>query len=404
MNMYLYEAYDKEKKIEKGKIQKSNTEDVVSYLKAKGLFPIHIKKLSIFDTDTSGLKIFARFQKLSTRDVALFCRQMTFIIESGLPFSEGLNAIERECRSKLLRKTLITIKESILSGESFTQSLEKTGSFPDFLCGMIRVGETSGKLSEVMMRMAVHYEKEASVRGRLISALIYPSFILSVTIAVTIMLLVTLIPNYEMIFLSQGVTLPLPTRSLIWLSDFIINFYAVIIAFIMLLVLAVYYVNKNITVKAYRDKFLFKIPILKDILKMLFCLRFSQAMAIMTESGVLILESTRITRGLVKNVEAKNALSEMCDGLEKGQGLVVNMKKTTLFHGMLISMVEVGEATGNVPASLGKSAEYFDEQIDLMAKRLERLIEPSLILILGFVVAFIMLSTTLPAFYLASSI
>jgi|GEM_PF-1173172 len=404
MSIYLYEAYDKDRNIKKGKIEKNNAEDVVSYLRTKNLSAIHIKKLNILNTDISDLKIFYRRQKLKARDISFFCRQMTFIIESGLSISEGLTVIERECSSKLLKEEIMSIRESVLAGESFTQSIKKSGNFPDFLCDMIKIGERSGRVGEVMNRLATHYEKEVSVRGKVLNAIVYPLFIMSVTTAVTIMVLVMLIPNYEMMFLSQGVTLPMPTRILIWLSNFIINFYLGIITFIILLCMAIYYANKNVTVKAYRDKFLLKVPVLKNVLRMFFCLRFSQAMALMTESGVSILEATRMTKDLIKNFEAKKALSEICEGLEEGQNLVTNMKESTLFHGILISMVEVGEVTGNVSASLKKSEEYFDEQINLTAKRVEKLIEPSLILILGFVVAFIMLSITLPTFYLASNI
>lgn len=404
MSMYTYQAYDSDNSIRKGQVESNSEEDVILYLKSNNLHPISIKKLSILNTDIKDLRIFSERIKLRKRDLAFFCRQMTFVISSGLPIAEGLMIIESQCSSKLLKKEISSIKDGILRGENLSNCMSKRNKFPQFLCGMTKIGEESGLLHTVMERMADHYEKEANITEEIKSIMIYPTFVFATMIVVTIIAITYFIPSYAVIFLAQDIPLPTPTRFLIDFSEFVNNFYIGIIGFLVALIIAVVYANKNASIRKYRDKLLIRLPILKKALRILLSLRFSQAMGLMLHSGVPILDAISITKKLVKNYEFEQAMEGIHEELKKGISLKESIENIDFFAPMLINMVNMGERSGELANSLNKSAEHFSKEMDVAIKRLEKLIEPVITIVLGMILAFLMLAITLPTFYLTNSV
>ena len=404
MSMYLYEAYDADHNIKKDKIKQNSEQEVLSYLENRNLSPILIKKCGILDIDLQDLINFSNKTALRKKDIALFCNQLEFVLSSGLPMDEGLRAMEQQCDNKLIKKEISNLKEGVLKGEALSSCMEKGNILPHFLCSMVRVGEESGQLSVVMQYMADHYEKEADFTEHIKSILVYPAFVFVSMIVVVIIALVYLIPNYAMIFLSQDIALPAPTRALIAISDFINNFYLGIILSCISLFILYHFLNKNPLVIKYRGKLALKTPILGEILKTSICLNFSRSMAIMVKAGVPVLNAVNMSKDLTKNYDTKQGIKKMYESLRSGQSFRESLEKVNVFPFIIVSMIGVAEVAGNLESSLDKSTEYFSKDMDAKIKIIEKLIEPTITIFLGAILAFIMLSITLPTFYLTSNI
>lgn len=404
MGTYSYKAYDKHGNIKKGKIKSNDKEEVIAYLSTNNLYPINIKKLSFINTDIHDLDIVNKHLSLSKIDLTFFCRQMAFIINSGIPITLGIDTVEKQSSSKLLRKEFLLIRDNILKGSSLSSAMERSSKFPELLCNMVKIGEESGQLHQIMEQMETHYEKEANTIEDIKSALIYPAFVFIGMILVIVIAIVYLIPNYTLIFLAQDIPLPLPTRVLINVSNFINNYYISIICIIFILIIFLLNINKNNTVKTYKDKLVFKIPILNKLLKLLSSLRFSQSMSIMLEAGVPILKAVSISQNLIKNNEFKRIMEEIYEDLIKGTSLRASMEKVDFFHPMLIAMVSIGEESGNLAETLHKSSAYFTREISTTIRRIKKYVEPTITIILGMILAFTMLAIMLPTFHLANII
>lgn len=404
MGIYSYKAYDKHGNIKKGKFKGNNKEEVIMYLRSNNLYPIDIKKLSFLKIDLHDLVIFNKHLGLTKRDLMFFCRQMAFIIGSGIPITLGIDTVEKQCSSKILKEELLIIKDNILKGSSLSKAMEDSNRFPELLCTMVKIGEETGKLHQIMEQMENHYEKEASTLEYIKSSLIYPAFVFMGMLLVIVIAIVYLIPNYTVIFLTQDILLPLPTRILINISNFINNYYILIISFIFVLIILLFNINKNTTVKTCRDKLVYKIPILNKLLKLLPSLRFSQSMGIMLEAGVPILKAVSISKNLIKNYEFKRIMEEIYKDLIKGTSLKVAIERVNFFHPVLISMVNIGEESGNLAEALHKSSAYFTKEITYKIRHMKKFIEPTITIILGIILAVTMLAIMLPTFRLTNII
>lgn len=404
MPIYSYEAYDKYGSITNGKLKSKNEEEVLIFLRDKGLLPIKVKKFSFFNTDIQDLEILKNKFTLSKKEVAFFCRQMYFIISSGLSISLGIDTIIKQCDSKLLKQELIKIKEGILKGSSLSECMANSNKFPSLLCSMVQIGEESGKLYTVMEEMEKHYTKEASTLEDIKSAMIYPAFVLVAMIIVIFISLLYLIPNYTVIFLSQEIPLPLPTRVLINSSNFVRGYYIFIFVFLINLLLVLFYINKSIKFKNYRDKVIINIPIFKKYFNLITALRISQAMSIMLDAGVPILNAIDISKNLINNNEFKSVMENIHQEVKKGISITDAIEKSNFFHLVLINMVSIGEESGKLSESLQKSADYFDKEVSIIINRMKKLIEPVITIVIGLILGFIMLAIMLPTLYLTNVI
>ena len=377
--LFLYDAIDKNGNIvRKGSISAPTKEVAKQNLKAGGYKLLKIKSQGILNRDI-------RLKKGLTRtELAFFCRSLYFFVDAGISFSEfGLVAGAGKAN-----KQLHTLKQSVLNGEKLHIALRQAG-FPIYMCSMVKIGEESGKLTTILAKLETHYEKEHETQRDITSMLIYPAIVLLVMVAVVAITVLYLVPSFEQMFAMHNIALPFATVVLVAMSDFFANYFLWVLACIVALLTV-------LTRKKVFDTLLFKLPVSRKIAKIVCTNRFATSMAIMMDAGVPIVFAVEITADLFNNRYYKKIIAQIKDELQKGVSLSSALTKASFFDQLLISMVQLGESTGTITASLEKCSTYFEKEQTLTINRLKKQAEPMLTIIIGAVLAFIMLAIMLP--------
>jgi type IV pilus assembly protein PilC len=396
MATYSYTAKDLSGNTIKGSFDAASRDEVVTLIREKKYIPISIEEERSYKLN-KNLELIR--QKVKLRDLALFCRQFATTLRSGITVVDSLDILKKQSTNKKLKEVVEKIHEDVQKGNALSYAFSKEPKiFPPLLINMVETGEVSGTLDDVMDKMATHFEKEYKITQKVKSALTYPIVISVVAIGVVVMLLTFVIPTFVDMFASFNAELPLPTRMLLAMSNSLQSFWFVYIAVITLIIYGLKKYASTPDGRLRVDQFKLKMPVFGDLNTKIAMSRFSSNLSVMLNSGVDIIQAVEVVQRVVGNEFLKTRLEDVKDAIRKGYGLGMSMEQNGAFPPLVYQMVDVGENSGTLDYVLDKVSEFYESEVDTAINQLTTIIEPLIIVILGFVVGFIVISMLLPIF------
>ena len=401
MPVYEYTALDAKGKTASGIIDADGAAGARQKLRATGIFPVSIKE-SIKTPEKKTTHI-AKLSRLLTRikpvEVAIMIRQLATLISAGFPLVSAIDALVPQTKSYRLKTILAQLKDAIVEGQSFAQALSQyPGIFSPLFINMVRAGETSGTLEIVLERLADIAEKQQDLNNRIQTALAYPVFMCIIGTLVLFVLLTYIVPSITAIFADMNQVLPTPTRVLIWLSDFLKSFWWVIFIFVIASGFALHRAKKTEKGRYVYDKTVLSLPVFGILDRKLDVARFTRTLGSLLENGVSMLIALDIVKNIAGNVLISKAVETAAQDVGKGQALWAALNESKIFPQLAIQMIQVGEQSAALEKMLNKIADIFEKEVETSILRLTSYLEPVMILVMGCIVGFIVLSICLPIF------
>ncbi len=401
MARYKYKAMTAAGIAVKGIYEAKSKNDVLTMLRQNQYFPVKIVEQS----KGREIELGKFFNRISNKDIAVFCRQFHSMLEAGISLINCLDILKQQTENKYFRSTIGEVYEKVQQGLTFSEALKRYDTiFPDMLINMIVAGEASGGLDTILERMANHYEKETRILNKVKGAMIYPMALAFLSVGVSILLLVFVFPNFISMFEGSDTPLPLPTRILMSVSSFLTGYWYIVIGIVILTVIIVRRILKNTEVQYKLDSFKLKIPIIKGINQKVITSRFSRTLATLISSGMPLLEALDIVARILNNKYVEQGILKAKDEVRRGVLLSVPIKEMNLFPPMLISMLSIGEEVGTLDEILNKTANYFDEEAETAIDTMTRLVEPMMLIVMALLIGFIVAAMMLPMFDMASTV
>jgi type IV pilus assembly protein PilC len=377
-------------------IDASSRDDVISQLRKQ--------RLSVVKIDQGGSAKIGR-GSIKTRDVVIFTRQFSTMINSGLPLVQALTILAEQTDNKALAEVTKKVVFDVESGNTVADALSKhPRAFTNLYVNMVAAGEAGGILDTILMRLATFLEKNDALVRKVKGAMIYPTVIMSVAAIAVVVLLIFVIPVFESMFASVGLALPLPTRIVIGASRFLKGYWWMVLA---IGVSAGYFLRKYYATsngKLAIDRLMLKMPVLGDVLRKSAVSRFTRTLGTLISSGVSILEGLEITAKTAGNRVIQDAIMDSRASIAGGDTIAQPLQKSKVFPPMVISMIAVGEQTGGLDEMLSKIADFYDEEVDAAVSNLLSLLEPIMIVFLGVVVGGMVVAMYLPIFDMINAV
>ena len=367
---------------------------VARMLRQRGYFPITVERVEK-GTDVAELGFFG---KVTVKDIALFCRQFSTLLTAGLPLIQIMEVLGEQNKNLKLKRDIIEIAENVRTGRTLSDSMKQRKHFPHLLVNMVAAGEMGGTLDKVLDTMSLHYEKEHKMKQKIQTAMIYPIIVLTVTLAVVYFLLTNVVPTFTDMFEGMGLELPLTTRILMGLSSFAAAYGLILLIILILASILFRYIVSKGEGRYIWHKFILKLPAVGNLTVLIMSSRFTRTISTLLSSGAPLIEALEMTKKVMGNAVAERGLTNVQDKIRLGGGLWGPLGQLKLFPAMVVHMVRVGEEAGTLDEVLANIARFYEDETEGYLLKLTTLMEPALILILGGVVAFVVLSIALPMF------
>ncbi|MGH9306939.1 MAG: type II secretion system F family protein [Acidimicrobiales bacterium] len=395
---YTYKVRDSTGKVVQGALDAESQGLVVNKLRQMGYVPLAVDKQSGPGLKTE-IKIPGISDRVKQKEVAVFCRQFATMVNSGLTLLRSLSILAEQTENAGLARVLNQVRQEVESGSSLSMAMGRHPKiFNRLFVAMVRSGETSGALDQVLLELASTIEKAVELRRKIVSAMTYPVAVLCLVLVILTAMLVFVVPQFKSIFASLGGKLPTPTLILIDVSNVLVKFAPfVLVAVVVGAVTFRWWINTP-PGRAVWDRFKLRVPLLGNLVRKTALARFSRTLASLLSSGVPILESLEITKASVGNTVVANAISDMQVGVRGGESLAKRLPNHPVYPPMVYQMLAVGEETGAIDTMLNKVAEFFEQEIEAVVAALTSLLEPLLIVVLGGTVGAMVISLYLPMF------
>ncbi len=379
-----------------GTLEAENESMLASNLRKKGYYILNIKRKRE-GFDLSSISLFEKKVKLN--DLAVFARQFSAMINSGISIIDALDILRDQIDHPKLQETVIAVTEDIETGSNLSESLAKHPDvFPELFIQMVKAGETGGIIGDVLDKIANHYEKQDELQGKIKSALYYPITIMVIAILVVIFLLTNVVPTFVSMFSDLGAQLPLPTRILIGTSSFLQSFWWLVGLILVAGFFAFRNYRKTPEGKLRTDRLILKIPQVGTMMQKIYLSRFASTLAVLLSSGVDLLASLTIVEDVVGNKVYQKALTDARIKVREGSTLSAPLEKREEFPKLLVHMIKVGEETGGMSSMLEKVSMFYDREVDRSVEGVVSIIEPVIIVFLAVVVGFVVISIVMPMF------
>ncbi len=404
MKKFIYTAKNKEGKTVKGEIEVASKDLALGALREKGLL---ILKLDETKSEGLSAQIFKKKSKgkVPMEELVLFTRQMATMTAAGITIVTALDTLSDQVDNVGFKSVLRDVKESVNTGASLSEAMSKhTNVFFGYFVNMIRAGESSGTLDDVLERVASYLEKTSALQKKIKSAMIYPMVVSSMAIIITLVMILKVIPVFEDMFSGFGAKLPGPTQFLINVSNTMrSSFWAVAIVLGILVFILKWYIRTD-GGRALIDGFKLKMPVFGPLLRKVAISKFTRTLSTLVKSGVPILSALDIVSKTSGNVVVEKAVGDVRNSVQEGESIAKPMEQSGIFPPLVTRMVEVGEKSGELENMLSKIADFYDEQVDVAVDGMTSLIEPLIIAFLGIVIGGIVLCMFLPIFKMSSLI
>ncbi len=401
MPVYEYKALDRNGKNRKGIIDAEGVTAARAKLRSSGKYPVSIRELpsGTMKKGGGGLASITLFERIRMEEVIVFTRQLATLLAAGIPLVASLNSLIEQTSNLAFKKVISQIKGSVNEGNTLTHALaDHPKLFSNIYVNMIRAGEASGSLDVVLMRLSDFGEKQEALKGRIKAALIYPVFMAVIGVVILFVLIAYIVPNITQVFTDMDRALPLPTRLLIQLSDFLkVYWWALLILLVGCYVSLRYFVRSSYG-RGVWDLLKLKLPIIGPVAQKIILARFASTLGSLLESSVALIVSMSIVNTIVNNVQVGEVIDEMIEEVRKGKSMSNSLAASPWFPPMFVQMVAVGEQSGELEGMLKKVADAYEREVETAILGMTSLIEPVMIAGMGGVVFFVVLSILLPIF------
>ncbi len=396
LDAFAWEGVDKQGKKVKGEMEAASVAFVKATLRRQGINPLKVSK--------RAKALFQMKKKIRPKDIAIFTRQLATMLIAGIPIAQAFDIVGKGHENPSMQELILSIKQDVESGTNLTQALGKYPLYFDALyCNLVAAGEQAGILDGILEKLATYKEKIEAIKSKIKSALFYPTAVIVVAFAITAILLVFVIPQFESLFQGFGADLPALTKMVIGLSRaFQEWWWAIIGGIIGAVVFIGYSYKRSLKMQHALDRILLRIPVIGEIVRKATIARFSRTLSTMFAAGVPLVEALDSVAGASGNrVYYEGTLAVKAD-VSTGMQLQAAMNDTGLFPNMVVQMVAIGEESGELDAMLGKVADFYEQEVDDAVAGMSSLLEPIIMVFLGVVIGGLVVAMYLPIFKIAA--
>jgi type IV pilus assembly protein PilC len=426
MPRYTYVALDSRGQESTGLVEASSTNEAIGQLRQAGYFPTNVyeerrsaalatkaargqTKAPPAERKSLGSKNIVLFQRKSVKPKVLmiFTRQLATLIDAGLPLLRGLNVLAKQERDSVLKSTINKLADSVQGGSTFSEGLaQHPRLFNDLYVNMVRAGEVGGVLEVVLRRLAEFQEKAQKIKNKVLAAMVYPIIVLVLALAIMSFLMIFIVPRFQAIFQDMLGDKPLPAVTLfvIGVSGFMQNHWAILLGLLVGVIVAYKLIARTRGGRALLDRVKLQAPLFGDLIRKTSISRFSRTLGTLVSSGVPILQALTITRETAGNMVIAHAISQVHDSVKEGESIMQPLEASGAFPPMVVSMIDVGEETGQLPEMLLKIAEVYDDEVDNSVAALTSLLEPIMIVMLALIVGTIVIALFMPLISIISGL
>ena len=425
MPRFTYVALDSRGQESTGLVEAASTNEAIGQLRQAGYFPT-----SVYEEGKGGgpdgkaakraakaerisrprerkqIVLFQR-KKIKPKTLMIFTRQLATLIDSGLPLLRSLNVLAKQERDAVLKNTINKLADSVQGGGTFSEGLAQHPLiFNDLYVNMVKAGEVGGVLELVLSRLAEFQEKAAKIKNKVVAAMVYPIIVMTMAIGIMGFLLVFIVPKFEQIFHDMLGDKPLPaiTTFVITVSKFVQGHWLVIIGGLVATVAGYKFAVRTARGRSTIDRFKLRVPLFGDVIRKTAISRFSRTLGTLVTSGVPILQALNITRETAGNMVIARAISRVHESVKEGESIVQPLEASGAFPPMVVSMIDVGEETGQLPEMLLKIADVYDDEVDTSVAAMTAALEPIMIVFLALVVGTIVIALFMPLISIISGL
>lgn len=392
MPVFKYVAKDKNGKTLRGSLESSGSAALIEDLRKRDLIIVSVEEVKAKPKGVAG-----RGQRVKLDDLVVFSRQLATLVDAGVPLVGALDTLQEHIERKYFKRVIKILRDDVEGGLSISEAMSRQPNvFSPFFINMVKAGESSGQLDEILDRVATYFEKTSALIRKVRSSLVYPAVVVTMAFLITTFLFVKVIPTFKSIFVTLQVDLPLPTRILIAFSDLVRSWFPIlIVAFIV----STFILSRFIRTQRGRlifDTLILKPPVIGPLLRKVAIARFTRTLSTLQRSGVSILTALEIVAKTSGNKVVEAAVFKTKLSIKEGESIAQPLTESKVFPPMVTRMIAVGEQTGKLEEMLGKIADYYESEVEAAVSGLTSLIEPIIIFFLGIVVGGIVISMFLP--------
>jgi type IV pilus assembly protein PilC len=402
MPVYSWKGKTRQGTLKKGEMEASNEAAVMTQLRAQMLVPVTVKAKG---KDLEEYFPFLK-EKIKTKDLVIFTRQFATMIDAGLPLVQCLQILGDQQENKNFKGIIRDIRKEVEQGSTFADALGKHPKpFDALFVNLVAAGEVGGILDTILNRLAAYLEKADKLARKVKGAMVYPTTVMVVAIAVVVLLLVKVIPTFEKMFADFGGELPGPTQVVVTISHFLQEWIGVGLASAAAVMWAFFWARRrSYKFRRATDAMFLRAPIFGSLLRKVAVARFTRTLGTMISSGVPILDGLEIVAKTAGNVVIEEALRSVRDAISEGKTIAEPLAESGVFPGMVVQMIAVGEETGAMETMLGKIADFYDDEVDAAVDALTAMLEPIMMVGLGGTVGAMLIAMYLPIFKIAETI
>jgi type IV pilus assembly protein PilC len=398
VDTFVWDGVDRNGRKVTGENDAPNAAYVNAILRRQGIRPLKVRKRT--------KRRFQYSKKITPKDIAVATRQLSAMISAGIPLAQAFDILARGQDNPSLQRLMDTIRQDVESGTNLSAALAKHPlQFDALYCNLVDAGEQSGTLDALMDKVAAYKEKIEAIKGKIKSALFYPAAVVVVAFIVTAVLMIFVIPQFEVLFQSFGGELPTLTQMVIGISNWFREWwYLVFGGLAAVIVGAVYFYKRSPRMQYAMDRFILRVPVIGEIIRKATIARYTRTLATMFGAGVPLVDALDAVAGAAGNRVYYDAVMEIKSDVSTGQQLASSMEKTSLFPHMVLQMVAIGEESGELEIMLNKVADFYEQEVDDAVAALSSLIEPFIMVFLGVVIGGLVIAMYLPIFKMAAVI
>jgi len=393
MAIYKFKGIDLDGKKISRELNASDPNELKAMLKARGITVLSFKETK----EKRRSNFLAVSSKVKPQEFVSFCQQFSIMLDSGASIGDTLEVLRKQNFGTVFKNTISKVYESVLSGKYLSEALsEHKKIFPKYFISLVSVGEMSGSLAETLRKASIYYDNDVKVKKRVRSALIYPSFLFVVTIAVSLFLMYFVVPTFEEILIEFNGTVPFITQMVSDVSHFMIDNVLYIVLVLLILVIIIYIINKTKWGQYLKAMLAFNLPIIKNVNRNLIASRFSLSFGILVESGMSVVDAMKQLSDIMNNPYFTKKFLPVLEDVNKGKRIYRSMENVKIFPPALIQVIKVGEETSTIDKVCKVMGNYYQEELNTAITRATSLLEPIVIIIMGAIVGIVVLAVLLP--------
>ena len=402
-SMFVWEGVNRRGQAVKGEMSSANSALVKAQLRKQGIDPKKVKKAP---QPLFGIGGGPKKKRIKSSDITFFTRQMATMVKSGVPLVQSFDIVADGVDNLSLKQVIFEIRDSVASGNDFAAALKQHPNlFDELTCNLVESGEQAGTLESMLEKVAVYKEKTEALKAKIKKALMYPAITLVVAFAVTVILLVKVVPSFDAMFQSFGSELPAPTQFVVNLSEFAQEYYLYVIGAIV--IIGVIFNQALSKSPNFRDNFeraLLQVPVVGNLIKQAAVARYARVLSTTFAAGVPLVDALDSVAGAVGNSVYRDAVLDIRDEVASGQQMHLAMRSVKIFPNMVVQMTSIGEESGALDTMLGKAANYYEDEVDNAVDSLTAMIEPMIMVFLGVVIGGLIVAMYLPIFQIGDAI